>query len=266
MPYGSERHAQHDPLLVASLAAGDLADADRDRAAALLGDCVECRVLHDDLVSIARATAALPAAVRPRDFRIGPEQAARLRPGGWRRFVAAFGSPRLAMTRQLGVGLATLGLAGLLISALPSFPLGMAGSAAASAAPEQDSIDSRDQAAPLVAPSAAPAADPSAAAADASAAPSASGTSATPYGGEAAVVPAASEPGRVSASDDVTAQNETLGGNDGTPGDGGGAVARDVGSADGGGGPLLPIASAILLAAGIALLVGRRLARRITAG
>ncbi len=134
MPHDFEQHAQHDPLLVVSLAAGDLTGAERDLATSLVADCGECATLHDDLLAIARATAALPTAVRPRDFQLTPDQAARLRPLGWRRFAAAFASPRLAMTRQLGVGLTTLGLAGLLVSALPTVNLGMGGAASAPSA------------------------------------------------------------------------------------------------------------------------------------
>ena len=124
MPPSSELHAQHDPLLVASLAAGDLAGADRDHAAALIDTCVDCAALHTDLVMIARATAALPSAVAPRDFRLTPEQAAALRPRGWRRLIAAIGESRPLMSRQLGIGLATIGLAGLLVSTLPGIQFG----------------------------------------------------------------------------------------------------------------------------------------------
>src|SRR5688500_1282429 len=144
MPNPSEQHGQHDPLLVVSLAAGDLTAADRDRAASQIASCADCALLHDDLLAIARATAVLPAAVRPRDFQLSPEQAARLRPGGWRRFVAAFATPSLAMTRQLGVGLTTLGLAGLLVSAIGSVDLGMGGGAAAPAPAGQQDLLSTD--------------------------------------------------------------------------------------------------------------------------
>ena len=58
MPHVSEQHAQHDPLLVVSFAAGDLADADRDLAASLVAECADCATLHDDVLAIARATAA----------------------------------------------------------------------------------------------------------------------------------------------------------------------------------------------------------------
>lgn len=119
MPPVSELHIQHDPLLVASLAAGDLAGADRDQANAQIAACADCAELHADLIAIARATAALPPAVAPRDFTLSPQQAAALRPVGWRRLVAAIGGSRPLMSRQLGIGLATVGLAGLLVSTLP---------------------------------------------------------------------------------------------------------------------------------------------------
>ena len=140
MPHVSEFHAlphdRHDRLVVAALAAGDLAGTDRDHARTLLAACPDCAALHTDLLAIARATAALPAAARSRDFRISPEQAARLRPGGWRRLVAAFASPRLAITKPLGVGLTTLGLAGILVSNV-GVPLGMGAGASASEAPNR---------------------------------------------------------------------------------------------------------------------------------
>jgi hypothetical protein len=136
MPHVSESHAQHDPLLVASLAAGDLAGAERDHATAQIASCADCAELHADLILIARATAALPPAVAPRDFTLTPEQAAALRPGGWRRLVAAISGSRPLMSRQLGIGLATIGLAGLLVSTLPSIQFGNAGAGTA-AAPAQ---------------------------------------------------------------------------------------------------------------------------------
>jgi len=136
MPHVSDvqptSHADHDALLVAALAAGDLAGTDRDHATALIETCPDCMTLHDDLVVIARATAVVPPPIttRPRDFRLTTEQAARLRPSGWRRAIAAFASPRLAFTRPLGITLTTIGLAGLLIT---NIPLGFGSSAGASA-------------------------------------------------------------------------------------------------------------------------------------
>ena len=125
--------------------------------------CAECARLHDDVIAIARATQALPPAVRTRDFQISPEQAARLRPGGWRRFVAAFAAPGSIFSKQLGVGMATLGIVGLLLSSLGSISLGgLGGAASASAAPganraaaPADQLGGSQPAALLPAPSAA---------------------------------------------------------------------------------------------------------------
>ncbi|MEA2519766.1 MAG: hypothetical protein QOF49_1846 [Chloroflexota bacterium] len=127
-------HDRHDQVLVAALAAGDLAANDRDRAIALTDTCADCATLRDDLVSIARATAAVPPPITAsgRDFRLTPADAARLRPSGWRRLAAALAAPRLAFARPLGVALTTLGLIGLLIG---NVSLGMGSSAAQPATP-----------------------------------------------------------------------------------------------------------------------------------
>src|SRR6185437_8330418 len=68
-----------------------------------------------------------PIAAPRRDFRLSPEQAASLRRTGWRRLVPSI-PLRTATTRRLGVGLATIGMAGLLIGNV-SFSLGSAASA-----------------------------------------------------------------------------------------------------------------------------------------
>lgn len=267
MSQRSTPHDRHDPLLVASFAAGDLVGTERDLAASLVDSCAACRALHDDLLSIARATAALPAAARPRDFRISPEQAARLRPRGWRGLVAAFASPRLALTRQLGVGLTTLGLAGLLVSALPSFPLGMASSAGAPPAAERMSTDTNTG----------PGDGVTAVGAGPSGAP-ASGQQ--PYRGEdglpaqspaasiGVLVPAASDAAGGVVDPDKLQSYGVVGGEaqpgGALPGDEGGSQ-RDLAS-DGQPTSLLMVGSAILLAAGVALLLVRRVASRIVSG
>jgi len=129
---GSTSHDQHDPFLVAALAADDLAGTDRDRAIELTSTCADCATLRDDLLALARATAAAPPpiATRPRDFQLTAADAARLRPTGWRRLVGAVRSSRAFVSRPLGVGLATLGLAGLLIGNV-QLSLGSAASAPA---------------------------------------------------------------------------------------------------------------------------------------
>jgi hypothetical protein len=112
-------HADHDLVLVAAHAAGDVNAAERSTAEALLAACPDCRELAVDLRAIAVATAALPAPARTRDFTLRPQDAARLRPRGWRRLAAALGPGRLELTRPLAPVLMTLGVVGLLISGLP---------------------------------------------------------------------------------------------------------------------------------------------------
>ena len=126
-------HEAHDRIAVAAYACGDAEGAELATAAALVAECAECASLHRDLRSIATATAATPAPVRPRDFRITEAQAARLRPAGWRRLLAPFASPRFAFAGPLGGGLAAIGLAGVLVAGGIGIPFGAGGSAAAPA-------------------------------------------------------------------------------------------------------------------------------------
>jgi hypothetical protein len=59
----------------------------------------------------------VPAPVRPRDFRLTPEQAAAIRPpSGLRRLLAPLAGARFAFAGPAGAGLAALGLAGILLS------------------------------------------------------------------------------------------------------------------------------------------------------
>jgi hypothetical protein len=128
-------HAGHDLLLVASVVDRNPTAADRLAAERQIAGCPSCAELAADLRAIALATAALPAVERTRDFTLRPEDAARLQPGGWRRIAAAFGAARLEVLRPLGAGLATLGLAGLLLATLPAIqlPIGSSGSASGQA-------------------------------------------------------------------------------------------------------------------------------------
>jgi hypothetical protein len=123
------RHARHDPLRVAEA-------VDRGgRLAPVLQFCDPCGQLYTDLLALTTAVsqAALPA--RSRDFMLRATDARRLRPAGWRAFWLSLGSARDGLTRPLAIGLTTLGLAGLLVTAAPTL-LPVAGSAAAS--PEVD--------------------------------------------------------------------------------------------------------------------------------
>ncbi len=127
-------HATHDPELIAAYAAGDATGPALTDASELVAGCADCAALHRDLRAIAVALPALPAPVRPRDFRLTPEQAASLAPSGWRGVLAAFASPRFRLAAPLGTGLAAIGLAGLLLGTPGSvLPAGGAGSAAEAA-------------------------------------------------------------------------------------------------------------------------------------
>ncbi len=132
-------HASHDPELIAAYAAGDAEGRDLDAAAALVERCEACQRLHADLLAISAALVDLPAPARSRDFRITADQAAALRPAGWRGLVAALAGPRFSFAAPLGTAMATLGLVGLLIAG-PGLPFGTATSAPAMApAPAGDS-------------------------------------------------------------------------------------------------------------------------------
>src|SRR4051794_34203102 len=116
-------HDAHDPLLIATHAAGDTTGEESRQAADLVATCEACATLPADLVAIAAAARALPAPLRSRDYRLTPEQAAKLRPTARRRLLAALGSTRFAFAAPLGATLATLGLAGLLLAAIPGVSL-----------------------------------------------------------------------------------------------------------------------------------------------
>jgi hypothetical protein len=132
-------HEIHDPELIAAYAAGDATGPALDTAAALVATCPGCAELHRDLRAIAAALPAMPAPVRRRDFRLSAGTAASLRPTGWGGFVALLAGPRFSLAAPLGAGLATLGLAGLLLG---SGGLPLAGSASQAQAPAVDTAAS----------------------------------------------------------------------------------------------------------------------------
>ncbi len=122
-------HATHDLDLIAAHAAGDVTGRELEAAGALVAGCAECARLHGDLLSISAALGELPAPARPRDFRLTTEQAAALRPGGWRAWLATLAGPRFSFAAPLGTALTTLGLVGLLVAG-PGFSLPTSGSTA----------------------------------------------------------------------------------------------------------------------------------------
>jgi len=118
-------HPNHDRLLISAHVAGDLAGRELASADALLAGCEDCRILHADLLALAAAAHDLPAPALAgaRDFRIGPERAAELTRGGpWRRLLRPFGR-RGGASRPLAMAFTTLGVAGLLLAALPTMQL-----------------------------------------------------------------------------------------------------------------------------------------------
>jgi hypothetical protein len=128
MPHLPDSHHDHDLALVAALAAGDAQGRDHTRATELVTSCVECALVRDDLVVLASSLHALPAPRRTHDYRLTAEQAAALRPTGWRRLLGAFGGTGFRFATPVGTAMATLGIAGLLLSAVPSsLPAGTTG-------------------------------------------------------------------------------------------------------------------------------------------
>ena len=115
-PADPAAHAAHDAGLVAAYAAGDATGAELEAATTLVAACGGCAALHRDLRAIAAALPATPAPRRTRDFRLTPEQAASLRPAGWRRVLAPFAGTRFAFAAPLGSGLAALGIVGILLA------------------------------------------------------------------------------------------------------------------------------------------------------
>jgi anti-sigma factor RsiW len=134
-PAGSWQHPQHDPFLIAGLAADDLSPAERTRATALTDACAACEALHADLRALAQATRTLPAPPAPRDFRITADQAARLRRTGWLATLLRPFTGVRSPARPLATTFTTLGLIGVFVATvLP----GIAGGAASMTAPEAD--------------------------------------------------------------------------------------------------------------------------------
>jgi hypothetical protein len=254
MPHVPDSHADHDPLAIAAFAAGDAAGPELDDALALVAACADCAALHHDLRAIATAVTALPAPVRTRDFRLAPEQAAALRPSGWRRFLAPLAGPRFAFAGPLGTGLATLGIAGLLVA-------GSLGAPVASVAPAADGG----------AAMAAPAASDAAGAAGgaelyaASAAPVLKAQDPVSPGVELEAVPPIEDREAASGAPAVLGPGEFGISQAGPAGTAPAGESLPAPGFDPGGGALVPLLSALALLTGL-VLAGLRLAGRRAAG
>ncbi len=127
-------HAKHDQFAIADAVGGS--------APALVASCPSCGALFADLTAIRAAIRDVRVPSRTRDFLLTSGDAARLRPVRWRRLLAAIGTQHDAITRPIAVTCAGLGLAGLLLTAIPVGDLAGAGAAqsAASEVPYEVSI------------------------------------------------------------------------------------------------------------------------------
>ena len=209
MPYLPHVRPDHDETLIARLAVDDLDEREASAARALVAECPACAELLSDLRLIAAATAVLPAPSRTRDFRLTEADAARLRPGGWRGLVARFGTPSYAFAKPLGAGLATLGIAGLILASIPAGLGGSASSALSGVPAGGAALDTTGG--PIEA----------AGQAEGGGAKAAAGAAASPAALAPAVPPAAASGAPVDASSHAPA---VVGGGDPDPGSG----SRDV--------------------------------------
>jgi hypothetical protein len=133
-------HARHDRFAVADAIGGEAIPV-------TVHACASCGALHRDLLAI---RAALRRAWTPslhRDLYLTTSDAARLRPTGWwRPVLEAIGAGREGLTKPLAASFTGLGLAGLLLTAVPLDTSGAA-TAEASAPVEVDTV--RSAAAPV---------------------------------------------------------------------------------------------------------------------
>ena len=127
-------HAAHDLTNVAALAARthDLDERTAAAAREQVAGCTGCADVLADLVVLQTTLPTTSTPTRPRDLRLTPADAARLRRTGWRRILGFFGSARDGFSRPLAIGFTTLGLAGLLVATLPSMFIAGGGAAALS--------------------------------------------------------------------------------------------------------------------------------------
>ena len=288
-------HPTHDTMLVAALVDHSIPIPERDAAQRMVETCRLCAELHADLLALRTATRALPTPPRPRDYFVSAADAQRLRPSGLRRWIAAIGGSRDAITRPLAIGLTTLGIVGLLVSGAPLLSVGSAtssarGGPAAAEAPapaaSQPAMDvagaapsaGRGAAAPATGgANAAAAASPGPAQSPPGFAPAPAGASAAPVSGR---TPTALLPGLPPATSAQPANGspEFLGDQSGGAG-GANATAPSIGreqdhpvAATGSqpvepetGVPAVLVVSGLLFVAGLGLFLLRWMARRVGA-
>ncbi len=110
-------HGRHDRFAIAAAVSEGVAPA-------MARSCPSCLTLHSDLLTIRVALRHAWTPRRPRDMVLSTATAARLRPSPWRLVIDAIGTSRDVITRPVGISLAGLGLAGLLLSAVSIGPAG----------------------------------------------------------------------------------------------------------------------------------------------
>ena len=129
-------HRRHDRLLVARFATGDAEFGQEREATELIRRCNECAGLAADIKRISLSVAQLPAPRRTRDFRLTPEQAARLRGSAFERFFRSLtGSGWTVLRPVAGVALSI----GLVMSVVGYLPM-LGGAASSAAAPGNEFV------------------------------------------------------------------------------------------------------------------------------
>jgi hypothetical protein len=222
-------HATHDVELIAGWSTGDLDAHERSRAIGLIDACHDCAALAADLRAITAAMTSLRygSDALHRDFRLSAADAERLQRGsGLRRLLRPLAGSGFGFARPAGAFVTALALVGLVAS---SVPLGL--DLAGDAAPATDgAVEGRNSTVPTESPELA----------NASPVAAADSLSASPR------VNASAKAARTEAPEPSRPRDGVLVSSDG------GLTSR----------PLL-IPSLLLLAAGMLLLIGPRLARRL---
>lgn len=113
----SADHQFHDRLLIVRFASDDVHPTEVASAKALIERCRDCAALSNDLRSIARATAAMPAPRRHRDFRITADEAHDLRGTAFDRWLRRLAAPRFSILQPLAGTAIAVGLLLVIVGA-----------------------------------------------------------------------------------------------------------------------------------------------------
>ena len=138
-------HARHDRFAVAEAVGGGMLPG-------TTRGCPACGTLYADLLSLQHAVRHAWTPPRPRDLRLSLADATRLQRSRWRRWLAGIGGPKDALTRPLALSVTGLGLAGLLLTAMP--PLSLGSQATPPVELRAAAIDAGPGASPAVSPAA----------------------------------------------------------------------------------------------------------------